>query len=298
MNFIWSFLFLTKIVSCEHERRFISFVDWNDMNNEYKHYEKGFPKHMTWSQLSGIHSPVSSKCKIIKKTLTDHYFKELGENVDEVIQLELNHRLNLSVSVCKFSAADFLCIFAKDELYFCEWQHFRHLYSWEPYLFKNQDHVSIMYIFAACSMHKFKDNKKKHDNDIRFNTELCPNPCKSDDFNPCAFIRNTYSDICVVVNEEMMIYEDNFKCLCKHQYEWDPNSLDCKLKNLCENNRYCGGFERSYRCDMYLRSSDFHGLGFNDYEVVCNCTSQYMGLKCEKIRDPCFENNKGESVSI
>ena len=299
MNFILTFFFLTKIVSCEVQRHYVSFTDWNQMNeSNYKNYEIGFPKYMTWSKLCGIYSPTPKKWNMEIKPSLQKYIEELNTGVNRSIIEELKRRLKVSSYVGKVSAADFLCIFGENELFFCEWQHFRLLYSWVSYLFQNPDHVSALYIFAACSMHKFKDDKTAHNDDIRFNTALCPNPCKNDDFNPCAYVRNTMSDICIVLNEEFMIYEDNFECQCKYQYKWDPNSHDCKLQNLCENNSYCGGFEKSYRCDMFRRSSDFQALGFNDYEVVCNCTSQYMGLRCEKIRDPCYQNNKGIPVSV
>ena len=140
-------------------------------------------------------------------------------------------------------------------------------------------------------MHKFKDNN--HRQDIRFNQELCPNPCKNRDFNPCEKLANTLSSICMILDNDFMLYDNNYKCFCKYQYEWDPNTMSCRLRNLCENNTYCGGFEKSSRCNMLRRSHDLIALGFSDYEITCTCTAKYMGQKCEKIRDPCIENNKG-----
>jgi hypothetical protein len=268
----------------------LQFESWESFNDSgiYKGYKSGFPKTISWYSFLGIIEPSN-----VQATL-DHISKYISEYGEQISKSE-NVKKQLETSQQKLSknkitsAADFLCLTDKNlkskfqTVYLCNWEHFANLYHNAHYLFNGgPEQLRTAYIFASCSMKNLDTN-----NIDRNFKKLCPNPCL---FQPCMSKRNTYTDECEQVDNDFQIYNDNYKCKCNDQYEWDQKTLECRPMNLCYLNEYCGGLLKSHDCKMIRRQAELVALGFKDYEVLCSCTRPYMGARCDQQRNPCIDN--------
>ena len=255
----------------------VEFASWDSFNETsiYKSYKSGFPSSMTWYLLFDLIKPFDIKSTsdgLIE--YKNKYSEKLSINATNIF----DKRVEKFEKTKMLSAADFLCIFDNNSVFLCEWEQFSYLYLNARYLFNNGiDQLRAAYIFASCLI------KKNEKNALKF----CPNPCQ---LAPCTINRNTLNDDCELVDKEILVYNDNYKCKCKDQYEWIQQHLMCKPINQCNLNEYCGGILKSNDCKMVVNDADKIAMGFSDFEIICSCTEKYMGHRCESLRNPCLEN--------
>ncbi|CAH8522838.1 unnamed protein product [Dicrocoelium dendriticum] len=109
----------------------------------------------------------------------------------------------------------------------------------------------------------------------------CPNTCIG---NPCRRLENTKNtEYCEVTGP----FENEYKCDCNENSEWDSDKLLCRPTAICNNEqiRPCHP-ENTIRC-----------VTVDDYEVKCICKAEFMGADCSLPRDACTERlNKSQAT--
>lgn len=263
----------------------IKFKSWDEMSENYKLKQFGFDGSETWYNILPI--------------------KQIGENVDKLqslIKFFKDNGEDLSLPAptenSLESLSNYLCyVHENGSVYRCDWKAFAISWKKISILFdEDESLVSLAYIYATCMLY----NRSRH---LNIGSKFCPNPCdqidkQGNDNNPCKTKRNTISSRCEIVNRDMMLFRNNYKCYCKSLYEWDPILLECKLKDICNyydnQNKICGGYGRSEKCEMISNQYERVQNGFHEYSIKCKCLSEYMGEYCEEIRNPCIENYNTE----
>ena len=58
--------------------------------------------------------------------------------------------------------------------------------------------------------------------------------------NPCVTKRNTKNHDCIIVDTKLILFDNNYKCNCKINYEWDALKEECVLiKGSCYGEGRC-----------------------------------------------------------
>jgi hypothetical protein len=270
---------------------------WNDFNTStYRNYKYGFPSTYTWEtfftlvKLDKIY--YGRLVKSIDKLLTEPNIPDrLIVKVKENLEADGKHGITTSANyLCQLDVWD-----EKYTMYFCDWHHFQLMFKYSPFLFDSEDTLSLAYIFTTCL--------RRHISNTYVTPRYCPNPCftrKIDNpltnvtlsLNPCSTRTNTLDSICVNANENLLLYENNFKCNCKRFYEWDGDFLECRLINPCnrEDDPWCGGYQRSSHCEFVETQADMKAIGYYEFNIECTCAIGWMGTRCDRKRDACIEN--------
>ncbi len=126
-----------------------------------------------------------------------------------------------------------------------------------------------------------------------FSQTFCPNPCKpipGVQNNPCVSKKNTKNHDCNIVNTKLILFDNNYKCNCKINYEWDALKEECALvKGSCYGKGRCNETNTIF-CEIQMHSKEEIALLSFDYEINCECLPSYMGTDCSNLRNSCIEN--------
>ena len=205
-------------------------------------------------------------------------------------------RLNILKETSVASAADFLCLIDYDshEMGLCSLEYLKFIKNSFEFFFDSEDHLEIVYIYFRCLAHGV--SLKEH-NLIRKYNQFCPNPCrplKVDDFdyekNPCLYKKNVQNTDCLVNDPNFILYDNNYKCKCKPNYEWDTHKEECVfIKTSCQERNICNK-NNSIGCHVYLHSKQEIIARKYEYEINCECLPLYMGTDCSQERNACIKN--------
>jgi hypothetical protein len=260
---------------------------WDQFNTKaYRSYKYGFPWNTTWStfftpvRLDRIYAGRMKAFVELLKTkakLSKHMRLKLSKTLEEDLRYAITTPTN------------YLCQFNGGRIYMCDWEHFQLMYVHASFLIHSEDKLSLAFIFATC-LNRFVSGVS--DTSISVSPRYCPNPCHDVKWNPCAIRKNTINTICDNQNEELLLLENNFRCNCKAFYEWDSDTLECRLTDPCnrEDDPWCGDYSKSTNCEFWRNSADLIAMGFHEFSIECQCTLGYMGPRCTMPRDACVEN--------
>ena len=255
----------------------------------FSFYLNGFPKTFFIHDILPV--------QIVMLDLKDYIISNLSEKIRSGMEFEtfaiLENNLRILNATSIASAADFFCL-----INYKDSQISRCSYDWlEEFLdfsfFDDLDHLEIVYIYFRCLAHGFQLKENTKLDITQGKNYFCPNPCNpinGYEINPCISKRNTKNHDCLIANKDFILYENNYKCNCKLNYEWDSLKEECIPKKMsCYGKHRCVE-SNSISCEIHMHSKEEIAITNYEYEISCSCLPSFMGSDCSILRNPCVEN--------
>lgn len=270
----------------------------NDRGSRYfSYYLNGFPRNFLIYDIL----PVQNLMLGQRENVTN-YFKTCDNPKEECILSRFENSTSISsvfldnlyalkkISIA--SASDFLCVINYEEgrVGLCSLDFLKTFKSQFDFFFDGDDHLEVVYLYYRCLIHGISLSESKNVRDFH---HFCPNPCKpiaGYENNPCVTKKNTKNDDCIIVDEKFILFDNNYKCNCKLNYEWDVLKEECvPVKGSCYGERRCNQ-NNTISCNIHMHSKEEFALLGYDYEINCECIPSYMGPDCSFLRNSCIEN--------
>ena len=258
----------------------------------------GFPKNFNvYKILNTVKLHRQSEFRYLQKSiLSDLSFIKLDEDyrLHEYRAFKLiQSRIPAIQKTRIFSILDFICIinlyFEVHHLHFCDWAYVSNFYrkidSNIRSLLGSIEDLTLVWFYFQCFYNK----------DAKL-INVCPNPCRvfnERNTNPCLTKLNLINEECELIDKQVLVYANNYKCNCKKYFQWNQNLEECVPIDLCKlNDDYqktlCGDLRNnSLNCEMELHTRNEITLTGFDYHINCLCSEEYMGIKCDQLRNPC-----------
>ncbi|CAH8652283.1 unnamed protein product [Schistosoma rodhaini] len=280
--------------------------------------------HFTYEQINLLKNTSKSiNCSqhVKSKLIPNRWTKEVDKKSTQVVEI----RVDSAITNMKLKAFFLHC--GKDLAYFnnnsliqlCDWDNYIELVSninsLDVYGYINTSSIiSVIYIYYFCTI-TWSELQKKSENKMRH--ILCPNSCSygavrcSGKPHVIKSVSNIKKSIPASIGDcipiRLGVFDHEYKCLCEKGYSWNSDTRSCEIEDPCTldqilsieaykikgKDRLCDP-KGTLRCiyTQYYRNKDIFGYQIRlTLHYSCICHPQFMGYRCDRLRNPCIENN-------
>ncbi|CAH8639684.1 unnamed protein product [Schistosoma haematobium] len=280
--------------------------------------------HFTYEQINLLQNTTSQSINcnqhVQNKLIPNRWTEEADKKSTQVVKIQVNSDItNMKLKAFFLHCGKNLAYFnGKTLIPLCDWDHYTELVSngnsLDVYGYINTSSVlSVIYIYYFCTI-TWSEMQKKPENKMRH--ILCPNSCSYGAVRCFGKpqVRRTVSDIrksimasithCIPIGLGVFDYE--YQCLCEKGYSWNSDTRSCEPEDPCtldqilavkaneiQEDRLCDP-KGTIRCiyTQYYRNKDIFGHRIRlSLHYSCICHPQFMGYRCDRLRNSCIENN-------